>query len=191
MWVFEALQEVRERLPFELLGIDSDNGGEFINGHLVRFCDENKITFTRSRPYRKNDNCYVEQKNYSVVRRAVGYWRYDTEEELLVLNQLYDRLRLYTNYFQPVMKLIEKTRVGSKVRKKYDQARTPYRRVLESPFISREAKEKLQREYAKLNPVELKREIIRLQDRLGELARLKRGASAEEQKTEALEYIFT
>lgn len=190
VWVFEALQEVRERLPFELLGIDSDNGGEFINGHLVRFCDENKITFTHSRPYRKNDNCYVEQKNYSVVRRAVGYWRYDTEEELLVLNQLYDRLRLYTNYFQPVMKLLEKTRVGSKVRKKYDQARTPYRRVLESSFISREAKEDLQREYAKLNPVELKREIMGLQDRLGELARLKRGASVEEQKTEALEYIF-
>ena len=191
VWVFAALQEIMGRLPFELLGLDSDNGGEFINAHLVRFCDENKITFTRSRPYHKNDNCFVEQKNYSVVRRAVGYWRYDTEAELAVLNELYGWLRLYTNFFQPVMKLIEKTRVGSKVRKKYDQAKTPYRRVLESPFISREAKEELQQEYAKLNPVELKREIIRLQDRLSELARLKRGASAEEENPKALEYIFT
>jgi hypothetical protein len=191
VWVFAALQEVRARLPFELLGIDSDNGGEFINAHLVRFCDENEITFTRSRPYRKNDNCFVEQKNYSVVRRAVGYWRYDTGEELVVLNELYDRLRLYTNFFQPVMKLTEKTRVGSKVRKKYDQAKTPYRRVLESSFPSREEKEELEQEYAKLNPVELKREIIRLQDRLSELAQLKRGASVEEQNLEALAYIFT
>jgi len=191
VWVFAALMEIREVVPFEILGIDSDNGGEFINAHLVRFCDESKITFTRSRPYQKNDNCFVEQKNYSVVRKAVGYWRYDTEEELEVLNELYGRLRLYTNFFQPVMKLIEKTRVGSKVRKKYDQAKTPYRRVLESPFISREAKEKLQQEYAELNPVELKREIIRLQDRLGELAQSKRGASAEEENPKALEYIFT
>lgn len=190
-WVFEALQEVRERLPFELLGLDSDNGSEFINAHLLRFCQEKEITFTRSRPYRKNDNCFVEQKNYSVVRRAVGYWRYDTEEELLVLNELYDRLRLYTNFFQPVMKLTEKRRVGSRVQKRYDQAKTPYRRVLESPFILEEAKEELAREYAKLNPVKLRREIIRLQERLSELARLKRGASVEEQKVEALEYIFT
>ena len=118
----------------------------------LEFCDENKITFTRSRPYRKNDNCFVKQKNYSVVRRVVGYRRYDTKAELAVLNELYDQLRpctvivqgrLYTNFFQPVMKLIEKTRVGSKVKKKYDQAKTPYRRVLESPLISREAKEEL------------------------------------------------
>ncbi len=191
VWVFAALQKIRGRLPFELLGLDSDNGSEFINGHLLRFCQENEITFTRSRPYRKNDNCFVEQKNYSVVRRAVGYGRYDTGEELAVLNELYDRLRLYTNFFQPVMKLIEKVRIGSKVQKKYDQAKTPYRRVLESPFISKEAKEELKQGYAELNPVELKREIIRLQERLSELARLKRGASAEEQKVEALEYIFT
>jgi hypothetical protein len=191
VWVFEALLAIRGRLPFELLGLDSDNGSEFINAHLVRFCDENKITFTRSRPYRKNDNCFVEQKNYSVVRRAVGYWRYDTEEELAVLNELYDSLRLYTNFFQPVMKLIEKTRIGSKVKKKYDRAKTPYRRVLETPFILEEVKGDLAQEYTKLNPVELKKEIIRLQERLSELARLKRGASAEGQKVGALEYIFT
>lgn len=124
VWVFEALKEIRKRLPFKLLGIDSDNGSEFINNHLVGYCEKEEITFTRARPYRKNDNCYVEQKNYSVVRRAVGYHRYDTARQLRLLNQLYSRLRLYTNYFQPVMKLKEKIRVGSKVKKKYDRPRT-------------------------------------------------------------------
>jgi hypothetical protein len=97
-----------------------DNGGEFINAHLLKFCEEEKIAFTRTRPYRKNDNCFVEQKNYSVIRRAVGYLRYDTEKELKTLNELNQVLRLYTNFFQPVMKLTEKTRIGSKVIKRYD-----------------------------------------------------------------------
>jgi hypothetical protein len=87
---------------------------------LFNYCVEKKITFTRSRPYRKNDNCFVEQKNYSIVRRAVGYARHDTPEELELLNEPYLRLRLYANYFQPVMKLVEKTRTGSRVTKKYD-----------------------------------------------------------------------
>jgi len=158
-WVFEALQEIRERIPFLLLGIDSDNGSEFINAHLLRFCEKEKITFTRSRAYRKNDNCFVEQKNYSVVRRTVGYLRYDAEEELSLLNELYGYLRLYTNFFQPTMKLVEKTRVGSKVKKRYDQAKTPYRRVLESPFVPKENKERLKQEYSRLNPVELKERL--------------------------------
>src|SRR5712692_4340942 len=117
----EKLERIRHRLPFKLLGIDSDNGSEFINDQLYRYCLEEEITFTRARAYRKNDNCYVEQKNWSVVRRALGYDRYDTPQQLRLLNQLYSRLRLYTNYFQPVMKLEEKIRVGSKVKKKYDQ----------------------------------------------------------------------
>lgn len=132
VWVFEAIKDIRARLPFELLGIDSDNGGEFINNQLLRYCQQQKITFTRSRSLRKNDNCFVEQKNYSVVRRAVGYLRYDTEQELKLLNELYGNLRLYTNYFQPVMKMVDKQREGSQVKKKYDQARTPYERVLAS-----------------------------------------------------------
>jgi hypothetical protein len=114
-----TLKQIRERLPFSLLGIDSDNGGEFINDQLYRYYQSEQITFTRGRPYRKNDGCYVEQKNYSVVRRAVDYLRYDTVEQL--------DLRLYTNYFQPVMKLIEKTRIGSRVRKKHDKPKTPFR----------------------------------------------------------------
>ncbi len=170
VWVFEALKEIRKRLPFELLGIDSDNGSEFINDHLYGYCEEEKITFTRARAYRKNDNCYVEQKNYSVVRRGVGYHRYDTPGQLRLLNQMYSRLRLYTNYFQPVMKLEEKIRVGSKVKKRYDQPRTPYHRVLESPLVEKEHKKKLNQEYAKLNPAELRRQITALQIKLRKLA---------------------
>lgn len=102
---------------------------------------------------RKNDNCYVEQKNYSVVRRAVGYARYDTEAELEILNTLYQSLRPYTNFFQPVMKLVEKTRNGSKVRKKYDRAKTPYQRVLDSPYVSEDAKEVLKRPICSIKPL--------------------------------------
>lgn len=170
VWVFEALKEIRRRLPFKLLGIDSDNGSEFINSHLYGYCEQEKITFTRARAYRKNDNCYVEQKNYSVVRRAVGYNRYDTPQQLRLLNQLYSHLRLYTNYFQPVMKLEEKIRVGSKVKKRYDQPRTPYQRVLESPLVEKEHKKKLNQEYSKLNPAELRRQISSLQIKLRKLA---------------------
>ena len=176
VWVFEALKEIRERLPFDLLGIDSDNGSEFINNHLLRYCKEQAITLTRARSYRKNDNCFVEQKNYSVVRRAVGYFRYDTEEELSLLNQLYSHLRLYTNYFQPSMKLMEKSREGSKVKKRYDRARTPYQRVMESGQVTKQQKQKLRRQYAKLNPAELKRKITILQNKLIDIARLKQTA---------------
>jgi len=162
-------------------------GSEFINNHLYRYCTQNKITFTRSRPYRKNDNCFVEQKNYSIVRRAVGYRRHDTPGELQALNELYAVLRLYTNFFQPSMKLIEKTRIGSKVCKKYDKAKTPYRRVLESGFIPDEAKEELEQLYVTLNPAKLNREVNRLQDRLDELAQSKHKAEQEVN----LEYIST
>ena len=186
-WVFAGLERVKERFPFDIIGIDSDNGSEFINNHLFRYCVENKITFTRSRSYRKNDNCFVEQKNYSVVRRAVGYRRYDTPSELEALNDLYAVLRLYTNYFQPSMKLIKKTRVGSKVRKKYDEAKTPYRRVLDSATVPEETQEELKRVYATLNPVKLGREISRLQDRIDALARTKIDAQEEAN----LEYIPT
>lgn len=170
VWVFEALKDIRKRLPFELLWIDSDSGAEFINHHLYEYCKEENITFTRSRSYRKNDNCFVEQKNYSVVRRAVGYFRYDTAKELELVNELYTHLRLYTNFFQPSMKLIQKTRVGSRVTKKYDTARTPYQRVLESEDIPKSAKRKLKRQYKSLNPASLKRKITRLQHKLLRMA---------------------
>lgn len=186
-WVFAGLEKALARFPFEIGGIDSDNGSEFINNHLLRYCDENKITFTRSRPYRKNDNCFVEQKNYSIVRRTVGYRRYDTPQELEALNELYAVLRLYTNFFQPVMKLVEKHRRGSKVTKKYDRARTPYARVLESGQVPQEAKDAVTQLYITLNPAKLNRKINRLQDQLEAIASSKRHV----QQDSDLEYIST
>lgn len=165
-WVFEALKKLRKNLPFPLLGIDSDNGSEFINQYLTDYCKEEKLSFTRSRPYRKNDNCFVEQKNYSVVRRAVGYGRYDREAQLVLLNELYATLRLYTNFFQPTMKLKSKERVGSKVTKRYDEAQTPYQRVLAAPQVSETDKQRLRAKYKTLNPAALKRKLMRLQERL-------------------------
>ena len=170
VWVFEAINKARRRLPFPLLGIDCDNGSEFINHELYRYCVAQAITFTRTRPYRKNDNCYVEQKNYSVVRRAVGYQRFDTDKEGLLLNQLYDTLRLYTNFFQPVMKLKSKERRGSQVKKYYDAPLTPYQRVLDSSHVAPADKERLRLQYQQLNPAALKREISRLQKLLFTLA---------------------
>ena len=166
VWVFDALKSIRAHQPFPLLGIDSDNGSEFINNHLLRYCLQEKITFTRGRSGKKNDGCFVEQKNYSVVRRAVGYARYDSAAQLRLLNELYGYLRLYTNYFQPVMKLLSKERNGAKVKKKYDEPKTPYQRLMDMPDISPKIKQRLKSEYATLNPAQLKREITRLQDRL-------------------------
>jgi len=171
--VFRAIKIVSARFPFEIAGIDSDNGAEFINNILIRYCVKNKINFTRSRPYRKNDSCFVEQKNYSVVRRAVGYLRHDTEEELCLLNELYLYLGRYNNFFIPVTKLASKKRIGSKVTKKYDIARTPFRRVLESERIDDKIKARLKREYDSLNPVKLKKNIAGLQEKLLKLNVLK------------------
>src|SRR5262249_30315952 len=173
IWVFEGLTNIRGRLPFDLLGIDSDNGSEFINKHLIAFCEQEGITFTRTRPYRKNDNCFVEQKNYTIVRKTVGYMRHDTEKELDLLNRLYSYLRLYTNYFLPSMKLEHKTRVGSKVIKRYSQPKTPYNRLLESSMIDRKIKQRLRAEYNRLNPAQLKREIDRIQQLLWKAVRTK------------------
>lgn len=170
IWVFEGLKNHRNRFPFPILGIDSDNGGEFINHPLHEYCLAENITFTRSRSYRKNDNCYVEQKNFSVVRKMVGYRRYDTEEEQKILNQLYRFLSFYTNYFQPLRKLIKKERVGAKVKKTYDAPRTPYRRVMEIPEIPDKTKETLTRLYNQINPAQLKREMEKLQNKLIDLS---------------------
>ena len=162
----QALQLIRARLPFALKGIDSDNGSEFINHHLLRYAQQEHITFTRGRAWKKNDGCFIEQKNYSVVRRAVGYARYEGSAPLRLLNELYAHLRLYSNFFQPVMKLIGKERVGAKVKKTYDRPRTPYQRLLDSSALSKPAKQHLRTQYAGLNPAELKRNIVRLQSRL-------------------------
>lgn len=166
VWVFEALQQLRQQLPFPLLGLDSDNGGEFINHHLHAYCLQEGITFTRSRPYRKNDNCFVEQKNYTVVRRAVGYARYDRPEQIQLLNELYGHLRRQVNFFLPSQKLKDKTRKGSRVSKRYHPARTPYQRVLASEQVSEADKERLRQQYRQLNPAQLDRDIRSLQHQL-------------------------
>jgi hypothetical protein len=188
--VFAALKEIRAALPFPVLGIDSDNGSEFINKELHRYCEEKRITFTRSRAYRKNDGCYVEQKNWSVVRRNVGYVRFDTLEELAVLNELYALLREHTNYFMPSAKLLSKTRDGAKVTKRYDDPKTPYARVLASEHVTDGAKRRLARRYDKLNPVKLKREIVRLQRRLYELVSLKESIRRREVQAPEFDDIY-
>ena len=169
--VAEAIRELRLRLPFALLGIDSDNGSEFINDLLFNYCQNEKITFTRSRPYRKNDQAHVEQKNWSVVRHVIGYDRLETEAEWLILKAIYTDLRLYVNFFQPVLKLVGKERVGEKVIKRYDTATTPYQRVLNSPYNSETVKIYLRQQYAQLNPVTLRNQIDANVARLWKLVR--------------------
>jgi hypothetical protein len=157
--VSDAIKMLRLRLPFPLLGIDSDNGSEFINDHLYRYCLNEKITFTRSRPYKKNDQAYVEQKNGSVVRNTVGYDRFDTEDDLFLLQLIYKYLHVYVNFFQPVMKLIKKERIDGRTLKVYDQATSPYRRVLASDEVDLVDKMRLMNLYASLNPVQLRQKI--------------------------------
>jgi hypothetical protein len=164
--VFAAIQQARQRLPFPLLGIDSDNGSEFINDQLFRYCRQEQITFTRGRAGRKNDNAYVEQKNWSVVRRAVGYYRYDTAEQLDLLNSLYVLLHFYGNFFLPTMKLKEKVRVGSKVKRIYDDPQTPYARTLASALVSEEDKAQLRKVYSHLDLLAPRQRIDELQDQL-------------------------
>jgi hypothetical protein len=181
VWVFKALTDIRKALPFQLLGIDSDNGGEFINNELYRYCIKERITFTRARPTRKNDSCFVEEKNYSVVRRNVGYRRYDTPEELAVLNELYEYLRLYTNFFLPTMKLVSKERIGSRVKKVYDLPATPYKRVLASRDVKQGDKNRVRKIYNALNPAQLKRSITSLQEKLLRIGVLKDQKSRDKQ----------
>ncbi len=157
--VFAALKEIRTELPFPLLGLDSDNGAEFINDELVRYCVQEQLTFTRGRAGRKNDNPYVEQKNWSVVRRLVGYARYDTARQVQLLNQLYRVYTLYVNHFLPVMKLLRKERQGSRIKRIYDEPKTPYQRVLDAPTVSQIAKTKLRAQHRTLDIVHLKQQI--------------------------------
>jgi hypothetical protein len=169
--VCKAIHRMRQRLPFPLLGIDSDNGSEFINDSLYHYCLNEQITFTRSRPYRKNDQAHVEQKNWSVVRHTVGYDRWETEQECVLLESIYDDLQIYVNFFQPSLKLVAKERIGNQTFKRYDTAKTPYQRVLERQDVSLEAKARLMNLYLPLNPVELQRRIDQKTAKLWKLSR--------------------
>jgi hypothetical protein len=164
--VFSAIRLAQRRLPFPLLGMDSDNGSEFINDELLRYCNEERITFTRGRQGRKNDNAHVEQKNWSVVRRFVGDLRFDTPAQLKLLDQLYELLHFFVNFFLPTMKLKEKVHKGSKVKRIYEKPQTPYARVLVSSTVSRKVKAQLRATYRQLDVVDLKRQIDEVLDQL-------------------------
>jgi integrase-like protein len=167
--VFDALKAIRARLPMRLLGLDSDNGSEFLNNQLVRYCVQERLTFTRSRPYWKNDQAHVEQKNWSVVRKLVGYGRYESPAALAQLNRVYDLLRLWTNGWQPSLKLVAKERddATGKTRKRYDTARTPWRRLLASGVLDETEQQALAETFAAAGPTGLRRQLAAAIEQLG------------------------
>jgi hypothetical protein len=171
--IVAALERIAARLPFGLVAIDPDNGSEFINWQLFRWCAERKVEFTRGRPYMKNDNAHVEQKNWTNVRKVFGYARVGRQEIVDLMNDLNrNELRLYRNFFQPTIKLVGKERAGAhreKIRRRYDVAATPYRRVLASGQATPESVRALTATYESLNPAELRRSIIRKLDIIAKL----------------------
>lgn len=160
--VTEAIERVRKLLPFPLLGLGSDNGSEFINHNLKRYCDEHKIEFTRCRPYKKNDQCHVEQKNWTVVRQHIGYARYEGTGECQLLQSAHRWLRRHVNYFQPSVKLLSKERDEgnqARVHKHYDKAQTPYQRLIASGILEKATRQDMEVFYLGLNPVEILNEF--------------------------------
>lgn len=176
-WVLAALTDIARRMPFPILGVDSDNGSEFINEQLLDWCQRRQITFTRARPGNKNDGCHVEQKNWTVVRRVVGYHRYDTAAELLLLNEIWQLQSQLTNYFYPQQKLISKVRYGAKVSKKHDTATTPFHRAIAHPATEVQRKVALTRTYSLINPAATQRQIQALRTELFTLATSKAGST--------------
>lgn len=158
----QAFDELEARFPFKVLGIDSDNDTLFINAHFWRMIQRRNITFTRSRAYRKNDQAHIEQKNWSTIRKIIGYQRLEIEKQLTILNRIYQLLSNYLNFFIPTLKLVRKEHIGSRVKRIYDKPKTPYQRVLEHPNIDEDIKEKLKSKYLTLNPVALLKEINKL-----------------------------
>lgn len=177
-WVFEALQYVMGVFPFPIIGIDSDNGSEFINNNLYEYCLEHQITFTRSRPYNKNDGAHVEQKNWARVRQLVGYLRYDTSEELAKLNEIWDQDRLFTNYLLPQQKLVKKQRYGAKIIKHYDVPATPHQRATRQASVKKQPVITMNATFKKLRPAHLQREILSLTSELEKLSLAKKPAPA-------------
>lgn len=164
--VVENIKDIEESLPFNLKGFDSDNGSEFLNYHLLRYFADPKdseklrLQFTRSRPYKKNDNAHVEQKNWSHIRQLLGYSRLDDKALQPLINDLYkNEISLFNNYFRPCVKLLKKERIGSKIKKKHSVAQTPYQRLLDSTHITEDAKVKLKNTYQALDPFELRKQI--------------------------------
>ena len=163
--VFQELKAILAEWPFKPWGLHTDNGSEFLSDHLLRFCKENGLVFTRSRPYRKNDNAHVEEKNRHYVREIVGYERYDTPQDVAWLNEVYAYLDIYANLFLPMRKVIAKNRNGAHVHKTYDKARTPFQRLLEAGALDANTQAKFQRQLEAINPLALHRKLETLLDR--------------------------
>jgi len=169
----EGLSQMRKRFPFRVREIHPDNDSGMLNDLIWRYCRKRKIRMSRSRPYQSNDNAWVEQKNWTHVRQVVGYRRYDTEAELELLRRLYRCLAEFQNFFQPVMKLKEKVRVGGKIHRKYEKPATPYQRLTDSGLLKKKQQQELEAHYKSLNPAKLSRQIRALQDELFSLAEQK------------------
>lgn len=179
--VLAALNEVARTMPFPILGVDSDNGSEFINDDLFTWCQRHHITFTRARPGNKNDGCHVEQKNWSVVRTTVGYHRYDTASEVLLLNEIWKLQSQLTNYFYPQQKLVSKVRKGAKITKKHDQARTPFHRAIDHTDMTVARIVALTRRYSMINPAATQRQVNALTAELFTLTTAKAGPTTQPQ----------
>ena len=179
--VLRALNDIAYKMPFPIQGVDSDNGSEFINDHLFQWCQGRQVTFTRARPGNKNDGCHVEQKNWAVVRTIVGYHRYDTAAELLLLNEIWQLQSNLTNYFYPQQKLISKVRKGAKVSKKHDKAATPFHRAIDHPTTSVERIVALTRTYSLINPAATQRQVQALTAQLLTMTTSKAGPTTKAQ----------
>ena len=164
--VIQAFGHALKLIPFPILGVDTDNGGEFINKELIDFCEQYQITFTRGRAYKKNDQCFVEQKNGVVVRQIVGYDRFEGMQAYKQLNELYRATRLYVNFFQPSMKLRIKHRDGAKVQRTYDPAKTPFHRLLSENILADKKQDYLEHVSESLDPIRLLQQIKRIQNAL-------------------------
>jgi hypothetical protein len=178
--VLDAMKQIEQALPFKLLGIDSDNGSEFINYHLKAFCDQKQIQFTRGRPYKKDDNAHIEQKNWTHVRKVLGYLRYDSPQALDAINDLYrHELRILQNLFLPSMKLSEKVRVGSKLKRRYDKPLTPLDRLLACPQADPAKLQELKKLRAATDPFKLAKTIEQKLERIYQLANHRASPSPE------------
>lgn len=173
VWVIQAIDHAGGMFPFPIRGIDSDNGSEFINHHLLHYCEQHQITFTRGRAGKKNDGCYVEQKNWARVRELVGYYRYDTAAELELLNQIWAADDAFANYFLPSLKLASKHREGAKVVKKYHQAATPHQRARAHPATRKRPVITMNARFKRLRLGALQRQILDLTWQLETLAQTK------------------
>jgi hypothetical protein len=172
---WESLTVIRERLPFKMLGLHPDSGSEFINWSLFAWCEKEGIFLSRSEPGKKNDNMYVEERNGHVVRKQLGYLRFDIPELVPVMNAFYDVLELYLNHWKAVRRQISKVRVGAKYVRKYEvTAKTPYQRVLEHKDVPEDVKRRLREEHASMNPLKLKKELDTLKSRIYKLQRAAR-----------------